>query len=475
MDNIIKEIEAKYPVDRVLVNGEQVWPYLRISYHLEYVTRISEKEGETLYGEPLYPKPSFSQRLKEYLELVKNSFYGLKNWLGKYDYVALSNTQERRSIDGKYFNRLIDTMIDELGRDSVLYIERRAPSFYPIKKVHTKRIVGRDLIDLIMFLVAFWEKLSLRRYTIQNGYILQAIQRDYNLEIDDALLIRTHIIQRRVYSLLFRMIKPKAILLSDYYSANMPAIKSAKNLGIRVVEFQHGLIGKENPFYNVSAEIDKTYFPDYLLVFGRKEIETFANRRFIEPENVSPVGSFYIEHMRSHRPECSLAKRLEPYKRSVGTTLSWSDEKRSIEFIRQAANLDNCIFYILIPRRPTLKYYDTLHLPDNVAIIRDLNFYEVITYVDFHSTVSSTCAIEAPSLGVQNILLNIDGVSKRFFGNILNDSRITRYIDTPEEFVNTINTFEKLSRDTISKLNEDIIATDYKKNIRDFINLHLKQ
>jgi hypothetical protein len=475
MDNIVEEIEAKYPVDRILVDREQVWPYLRIFYHLEYVTKIWGQNGETQYGEPLYPQPSVSQRLKVYLEVVKNSSYGLKNWLGKYDYVALSNTQERRSINGKYFNRLIDTMIDELGRDSVLYIERRAPSFYPIKKVHTKRVVGRDLIDLIMLLVAFWEKITLRRYTIQNRYILQAIQRDYNLEIDDAQLIKTYIIQRRVYSLLFRMIKPKAILLSDYYSANMPAIKAARNLGIKVVEFQHGLIGNENPAYNVGVEIDKTYFPDYLLVFGRKEIETFANSRFIEPKNVFPVGSFYIEHMRSNRPECSLAKRLENYKRSVGITLSWTDEKSSIAFVRQAANLDKRIFYILIPRRPTLVYYDTLNLPENVAIIKDMNFYEVITYVDFHSTVSSTCAIEAPSLGVQNILIDIDGVSKRFFGNILNDSRITRYINTPKEFVNTINTFEKLSKDTISKLNEDIIATDYKKNIRDFINLHLKQ
>jgi hypothetical protein len=83
--------------------------------------------------------------------------------------------------------------------------------------------------------------------------------------------------------------------------------------------------------------------------------------------------------------------------------------------------------------------------------------------------VYSTCAIEAPSLGVQNILINIDGLSKRFYGNVLNDTRVTRFADTPEEFVSVANSFEKLDRDTIVKLNEDFIAVNYEKNIRELL------
>ena len=56
---------------------------------------------------------------------------------------------------------------------------------------------------------------------------------------------------------------------------------------------------------------------------------------------------------------------------------------------------------------------------------------------------------------------------------VLTDSRVTRYADTPEELVRIINSFEKLDRDTISKLNEDIIAVNYKDNIQNFIIRHL--
>lgn len=149
-------------------------------------------------------------------------------------------------------------------------------------------------------------------------------------------------------------------------------------------------------------------------------------------------------------------------------------EKYVIEFICQAANLDKTIFYMLIPRRPEEEHYSTLSLPDNVTVIKDKNFYELMMYVDFHSTLFSTCALEAPSLGVQNILINADNLSKQYYGTVLNDSRVTRYADTPKELVKIINTFEKLDRATISKLNEDIIAANYKQNIQNFMIGHLQ-
>lgn len=459
MKNILKEIEGKYPVDTISVKGEQVWPYLRVAYDFQYIDKISSQEGE----KPSSPSLSFLKKLKRLLNIP----YGIKNWLGKYDYIAISSTNERRLINGKYLNKLLDPVIDKLGRGRVLYIEIPAPSLYPIASIYTNKVVCYDVL-VVLTMIA--EAFTLRRYKIKNELILRNINKEYDLSVDYLKVIKRFYARRMVFSLLFHMKKPKVVLLSCYYGLLESAIRAAKDSGAEVIEFQHGFIGREHPEYNVYAELDKGCFPDYLAVFGKGELETFSNSRFIQPQHVYPVGSFYIEYVKtSHIPNKNLVQRLKNYKVSIGITLASITESRVIEFVCQAAALDRDICYLLIPRYPQGEHYSSFELPGNVMIVKDENFYELMTLADFHATVFSTCAIEAPSLGVQNILINIDGLSKRFYGNILNDSRVTRFADTPQEFVSIANGFEKLDRDTIVKLNEDLIAVDYERNIQGLI------
>ena len=67
MENILKGIETEYPVNTILVNGEQVWPYLRIAYNFAYTDKIASEKAKKQLAPPLF------QRLKE---MPKNSFYG---------------------------------------------------------------------------------------------------------------------------------------------------------------------------------------------------------------------------------------------------------------------------------------------------------------------------------------------------------------------------------------------------------------
>jgi len=459
MKNILKEIEGKYPVDTILVNGEQVWPYLRVAYDLQYVKQMSSQKGER----PLWPGLSFLEKLKR----LPNILYGIRNWLGKYDYIAVSSTGERRLIGGKYFNRLLDPVIDKLGRDKVLYIEIPIPSLHRIESIYTSKVVCYDVLELLAMIA---ESLTLKRYKIKNESILENINKEYDLSVDYLKVIKRFYARRMVFSLLFRMSKPKVVLLSCYYGVLQSAIKAAKDSGAKVIEFQHGSIGDAHPEYNVYAELDKSYFPDYLAVFGKKDLETLSNSRFIQPQHVYPVGSFYIEYVKTnHIPNENLVQRLKNYRVTIGITLAITAESWVIEFVCQAAVLDRDICYLLIPRHPQEEHYSSFELPDNVMIVKDENFYELMMLADFHATVYSTCAIEAPSLGVQNILINLDGLSKRFYGNILSDSRVTRFVDTPQEFVRTANSFERLDRDTIVELNKDLIAVNYEENIRELL------
>ena len=90
-------------------------------------------------------------------------------------------------------------------------------------------------------------------------------------------------------------------------------------------------------------------------------------------------------------------------------------------------------------------------------------------YVDFHSTVYSTCALEAPSFGAQNIMININNLSRKIFEASLID-RITKYADTPEEYLSLIRSMDKLDRETVYYLNEDIIMPNYRNNLKDALS-----
>jgi len=464
MDNILtdilKDIETRYPVDTILVDGKQVWPLLRAEYALHHIKYTFNKWGEVV------PVENKFHRL---IRAINNSSYGFVNWFRHYDYIAISDTLERRNIDGEFWNKLLDPIIDCIGADKVLLIENPIPWHYPAGKVHTRHVAS---MDMLMLAIAYQFAIPYG-LEIENQALLESIKKEYTLKINDKRAIKWRLALEAVYRHLFNRFRPKAILLSDSYGPNLSAIKAAKALRIPVIEFQHGWIGKEHPAYNVHIELDKYCFPDYLLAFGKNDIEVFENSLFIKPQNVIPIGSFYIEYLkRNHKKDPVLVDRISNYRRSVGISLATGTEQRTIDFVSQTALIDEGILHILIPRTYSAERYGSLNLPKNVIVIEDKNFHETMLYVDFHATVLSSCALEAPSLGVQNILVNFDNLSRQYYGTILHDSRITRYADTPGEFVEIINTFEKLDRETICLLSEDFIATNYEANIKHFIRDH---
>ncbi|MFX0207268.1 MAG: hypothetical protein ACFFDT_14870 [Candidatus Hodarchaeota archaeon] len=454
MLNILKEIEKKYPVDKIYLNNEQIWPIFKANYYfiLKYYSENFEIGG--------IRKKTFFQKLI----LVKNIFYGWKKWFKKYDYIATSTSRVGVSkiINGKYYNRLIDPIIDEMKNNNILYIERPYGKHYNKKIVHEKNIVSYYPIVFISYL---FDKLSIHKYNLNGSEILNSIKKDYNIKINYDKLIKFYLAEYRVFKFIFQHIKPKAIFIVNY-TGYFGVIKAAKELGIKIIEVQHGIIGREHPAYNFGIKISKNLFPDYLFVYGKQDVMNFSESYFIDQKNVIPIGSYYIDYLKeSFLPDIKFKNIINKYRISVGITLQNTVEKQTIDFVKEAAILDSSILFILIPRQTVNRDYSTLDLPDNVLVITDKDFYELMMYVDYHSTVYSTCALEAPSFGVQNIMINIDNLSRKIFGASLID-RITKYADTPEEYLNLIRSMDKLDKDTVYHLNEDIIMPNYRNNLK---------
>jgi len=475
MKNILKEIEEKYPVDTILVNGEQVWPYLRIRYHFAYTAKTVGSYGEAKHDLQASGRSKPSRMLRFAKNALCGMRYGFRNWFRKYDYIVLTDNGIRRQVGGKYMNRFLDPIIDELGPARVLCIENT--SLFPpprTNQVYTKYVVSRSSLTLFSLVIMLLRRILLRRDNVVNKWIVDRVEADLGLQVNVTGAVEFFEATRKAFTYLFRIMRPNAILLTCYYGGNEAVIRAAKRLGIRVVEVQHGIIGKEHPAYNVQRDIDGSCFPDHLLVFGKRELATFDNSRFIEQANVHPVGSFYIDYIRAnYTRDPQLSEPLSGYRKVVGVTLQWTLERRLISFICEAAKLDSSILYILIPRRPEEKAYSNMDLPRNVVVITDKNFYELMIYCDFHSTVNSTCALEAPSLGVQNILVDIDGLATQYYGRVLSDGRVTRFASTPEEYVDILKNFARLDKDGVCELHQGFFATNYHENIRNFVKTYL--
>ena len=461
MENILKTIESKYPVDKITLNGDKIWVFLRMKY-------------VSIYQEKLYKRDNVSElrdkNLFQKIALLKYVLYGFINWFNKREYIFLSTSSEsiNKFINEKFYDRLMDPIIEEIGKNKVLYIQKPQPIHHPIRCVHSKNIVSYHLILLLAYIL---EKITIKKCKIKNGNILQQIKDEYNLNINEQRIIKYHYSLYKVFNFLYSLIKPKAIFVICYYS-NFAAIKAAKDLGIKVIEIQHGVIGNEHPAYNISADLDQTYFPDYLLTFGLKDIEHFKTSKFIDYEKVHPIGNFYIDYISNNIDfDEELKNTLKKYRFVVGVTLQWTYEDITIQYVKEAAVKDCSICYLLIPRHPIQRNYFELDLPSNVIIILDKQFYELMHYVDFHSTVNSTCSLEAPSLGVQNIMININNLSRMYYGDILKDEKITQYSDTPDEYTKIIKNFNKIDRKTVRYLNKDVIAPNYKKNIKKFLEI----
>lgn len=474
MANILEYIESHYPVDEVLLSGEQVWPYLRIQYHVNHSAKKLQSAGEASWA----LQPSRGRNAGSVLKFLKNILrdmpYGFRNWFRRYDYVVLTGSNARRLVADKYINPFLDPLVDELTPARALFIENTSPAApCRMKQVYTRYVASRSVLFLCALFIMVVRRIFFRRHKIVNKGVLDRIEADLGLNIDATAFIEFSEATRKAFAHFFRMVRPRAVLLTCYYGRE-PAVKAAKGLGIKVIEVQHGSIGKEHPAYNVHLDLDRSCFPDHLLVFGERELATFNDSRFIEKVNVHPVGSYYIDYIRAnYTPDPRLAAQVSRYEKTVGVTLQWTCEKRLISFVCEAAVLDSSILYLLIPREPQNPAYADMVLPPNVVVIRDKNFYELMAYCDFHSTVYSTCAIEAPSLGVQNILVDIDNLARAYYGEVLSDDRVTRFADTPDDYVALVRTLPKLDRDLVRELNRDFFVTNYHENIRNFVNAYL--
>src|SRR5687768_6276185 len=125
---LIQLIESKYEVDKIRAHGHQVWPLIRFSLSAYFQSQI----------QPFHDR---SLSIRKVFELATQFFYGFHFYFKKYKYLAISDSSERKLIDGRWVDKSVDYFIENLP--STLLIELPLPRHYKKSQVATKFIASK--------------------------------------------------------------------------------------------------------------------------------------------------------------------------------------------------------------------------------------------------------------------------------------------------------------------------------------------
>ncbi len=432
-------LEKKY---KIQFKEIKEWNYLR-NYYRE-ISYISNNNKISLY------------------KALKDAFYGFSNWFRSYNYLIFSNSGERKKLYGKFYDTKVDMIIEYLGKDNTLLIETPSPNHYKQSLLPIKYIVSRRLIDLF---TVFLEKIFYKTYIIS---FLEQLNKELNINFNYKKIVRRFNIQYNIYKFWFKIIKPTHIFISCYYDKGY-IVKVAHDLEIKIIEIQHGLISPSHSAYYSTIKINHNYIPDYLLSFGKDLKEKRDSTFIFNSKNVFPVGNYYLEYLNNNFKEnYKLSKYISNYQIVVGVSLQWTIEKELISMLIKVANSVPEVLFILIPRKWDKKKYKNIKLLKNMMFYYDLDCYQIIMHCNYHCTVYSTCALETPSLGVPNILVNLNNLTNKYMYNITKKN-YTFIINNELELINILRKKHQFKKEKVIKNNEFIFVSHYRKNIKKII------
>ena len=420
----------------------QVYPWLKGRLFHKIITGKESNETKTW---------------KLLIRQIRSVFYGWWNYFRKYDIWAFSTSAERRLIEGEYHDKLFDYLGNNSGKKTLI-IENRLFDYYPYRKIASNYAVSRSLW---MILEELYGRIILRSVKVNSKALLNEILKTANAQIDFSDVIRKYLSQ---YWLMKTWLKifpnPKLVLVSVAYT-NFGYIRAFKERGVKVVEFQHGLITKNHHAYFYTKSFDAIQFPDEIATVGLKEKNVFDDENNFPVKSIMPIGSYILDYYVG-----KTVKNTSFQKRVLFAMQDGEIGEKLIQFIVEVIKiLPKNIELIIQPRRTAISEYYKSHPEIKNVSVSSQDFYSELLTCDIHSTVYSTTAIEALSLGKQNILINIDNLSVEQLHAVIGENEYTFIANTPSEFLELISVNSFVEKDLIITSNNLNVKSGYKNNI----------
>lgn len=288
----------KYEFEHNLFNkeikGVKFWQYIRSSIYCNEIMKQKYNLGQghsNLSGKKFIAKVWY--KLKQIPNFIlKNPLYGLN----QRDILVLNHS--RRIKNGEYYNcKYTDEILENMKNSYYVFEEPYLEKHF--RPIRTKNI---RYFDYINFIILIKKKVfrffnpnfeTLCNKDINGLYLLlNKINILFNVNVDESKVIKEienlileYKLGKKYYEKILNKVKPKIIIEICYYGFSRFLFNElAKKRGIKIIELQHGVMGKYHVAYNFYKKLELETFPDYIFLFGdfwKKHTQFPINKEYL--------------------------------------------------------------------------------------------------------------------------------------------------------------------------------------------------
>lgn len=274
-------------------------------------------------------------------------------------------------------------------------------------------------LDPVVF--TFWGKVlaRLRPIAVVRPFcdtLADMLQREVGIKVSATWLqsrISTAYWQSRLYALLLRRLRPKAVLVSD--TGEYGLIIACKRLDIKLIELQHGVFDVSHPDAIpawVGGSSAQLLLPDILACRGDYWIVQLAVTRQGR-NHARAVGSELIDEARERR-----AMRIDGGPVRIVLSSQGLDSERLVEWVAAfaAAAPIGMDWQLAIKLHPVYDAqttcFDALKAHPRIQVVGGSalpNIYDLLADADLHLSIASACHFDAAALGVPSGIIPLAG------------------------------------------------------------------
>lgn len=291
---IFFNLEEKYNLNYQEIQGCYPWQLIRMYLYYD-ITRKTQT-----FGAPQQQSLSIFDKIKSFTPFFKNSLLSNPFSGGKSKDILIFDHPRKIIFNGQYTDIYSYFLVDFL-KDSYSFEVLEAPY---LNKHYTKKQDYIKYTDRIQLGSYAYKKFNKINFSPDEEKLILSVEKElksaFDVDINLSWILKIHILNFRYdykkYVELFKKRNPKIIFVVVAYE-NQAIVKAAKDLGITVVELQHGTITDYHLGYSYPKRSrlngDIAYFPDKILTFGNYWLN--EDTCPISMDNVVPIGFPYFE------------------------------------------------------------------------------------------------------------------------------------------------------------------------------------